>query len=55
VTPLTATQFNAHQTERFESSDRTQSARKISSSHKRFLCRSRSLKASKEFPLARTA
>jgi hypothetical protein len=55
MTPLTATQFNAYQAQRLKSSHRTQTAREIRSSHKRFLCHSRSLKASKEFELTGTA
>jgi len=55
MTPLTATQFNAYQAERLKSSHRTQAAREIRSSHKMFLCLSRSLKASEEFQLTGTA
>jgi hypothetical protein len=54
MTPLTATQFNAYQAQRLKSSHRTQTAREIRSSHKRFLCHSRSLKASEEFQLTGT-
>jgi hypothetical protein len=55
MTPLTATQFNAYQAQRLKSSHRTQAAREIRSSQKRFLCHSRSLKASEEFQLTGTA
>ena len=55
MTPLTAAQFDAYQTQRLKSSHRTQAAREIRSSHRRFLCRNRSLKASKELPLTSTA
>ena len=55
MTPLTATQLNAYQAQRLKSSHRTQAAREVRSSQKRFLCRSRSLKTSEEFQLTGTA
>ena len=55
MTPLTSTQFDAYQAQRFKSSHRTETARKIRSSHKRLLRRNRSLKASEEFQLTGTA
>jgi hypothetical protein len=55
MTPLTSTQFDAYQAQPLKSSHPTQTARKIGSSHKRFLCCSRSLKASEEFQLTGTA
>jgi hypothetical protein len=55
MTPLTSTQFDAYQAQPLKSSHRTQASREIRSSHKRFLCCSRSLKASEEFQLTGTA
>jgi hypothetical protein len=55
MTPLTSTQFDAYQAQPLKSSHRTQASREIRSSHKRFLCHSRSLKASEEFQLTGTA
>jgi hypothetical protein len=55
MTPLTSTQFDAYQAQPLKSSHRTQASREIRGSHKRFLCHSRSLKASEEFQLTGTA